>query len=104
MIKTSQYSTNIKSGSRPSKAVLLMIPMYYLCCICFSFVRSAFDEKPLCECVLCRFTLAKRLYIFFHAQLTQLSMQISLLINMQVPTIVGIFIFISKEIFMLNYF
>ena len=34
---------------------------------------------------------------------TQLSMKFSLLINMKMPTIVGIFIFISREIFMLNY-
>ena len=34
---------------------------------------------------------------------TQLSMKISLLINMKMPTIVGIFIFISREIFMLSY-
>ena len=34
---------------------------------------------------------------------TQLSMKISLLINMKMPTIVGIFIFISREIFVLNY-
>ena len=33
---------------------------------------------------------------------TQLSMKISLLINMKMPTIVDIFIFISKEIFMLS--
>ena len=32
---------------------------------------------------------------------TQLSMKFSLLINMKMPTIVGIFIFISREIFML---
>ena len=34
---------------------------------------------------------------------TQLSMKFSLLINMKMPTIVGIFIFISSEIFMLSY-
>ena len=34
---------------------------------------------------------------------TQLSMKFSLLINMKMPTIVGIFIFISKEILMLSY-
>ena len=34
---------------------------------------------------------------------TQLSMKFSLLINMKMPTIVGIFIFISREIFMLSY-
>ena len=34
---------------------------------------------------------------------TQLSMKISLLINMKMPTIVGIFIFISRDIFMLSY-
>ena len=34
---------------------------------------------------------------------TQLSTKISLLINMKMPTIVGIFIFISREIFMLSY-
>ena len=34
---------------------------------------------------------------------TWLSMKFSLLINMKMPTIVGIFIFISKEIFMLSY-
>ena len=33
---------------------------------------------------------------------TQLSMKISLQINMKMPTIVGIFIFISREIFMLS--
>ena len=33
----------------------------------------------------------------------QLSMKFSLLINMKMPTIVGIFIFISREIFMLSY-
>ena len=33
---------------------------------------------------------------------TQLSMKISLLINMKMPTIVGIFIFISRENFMLS--
>ena len=33
---------------------------------------------------------------------TQLSMKFSLLINMKMPTIVGIFIFISREIFMLS--
>ena len=35
---------------------------------------------------------------------TQLSMKFSLLINMKMPTIVGIFIFISREIFMLSSF
>ena len=34
---------------------------------------------------------------------TQLSMKFSLLINMKMPTIVGIFIFICREIFMLSY-
>ena len=34
---------------------------------------------------------------------TQLIMKFSLLINMKMPTIVGIFIFISREIFMLSY-
>ena len=34
---------------------------------------------------------------------TQLSMKFSVLINMKMPTIVGIFIFISREIFMLSY-
>ena len=34
---------------------------------------------------------------------TQLSMKFSLLINMKMPTTVGIFIFISREIFMLSY-
>ena len=34
---------------------------------------------------------------------TQLSMKFSLLINMKMPTIFGIFIFISREIFMLNF-
>ena len=34
---------------------------------------------------------------------TQLSMKISLLINMKMPTIIGIFIFISREIFILSY-
>ena len=34
---------------------------------------------------------------------TQLGMKISLLINMKMPTKVGIFIFISREIFMLSY-
>ena len=34
---------------------------------------------------------------------TQLSMKFSLLINMKMPTIVGIFIFISREIFMFRY-
>ena len=34
---------------------------------------------------------------------SQLSMKFSLLINMKMPTIVGIFIFISREIFMLIY-
>ena len=34
---------------------------------------------------------------------TQLSMKISLSINMKMPTIVGIFIFISREIFVLSY-
>ena len=34
---------------------------------------------------------------------TQLSMKFSLLINMKMPTIVGIFIFISRENLMLSY-
>ena len=34
---------------------------------------------------------------------TQLSMKFSLQINMKMPTIVGIFIFISREKFMLSY-
>ena len=34
---------------------------------------------------------------------TQLSMKFSLLINMKMPTIFGIFIFISREIFMFSY-
>ena len=40
--------------------------------------------------------------IFFSCS-TQLSMKFSLLINMKMPTIVGIFIFISRETFMLSY-
>ena len=35
--------------------------------------------------------------------LTQLSMKFFLLINMKMPTRVGIFIFINREIFMLSY-
>ena len=35
--------------------------------------------------------------------LFQLSIKFSLLINMKMPTIVGIFIFMSREIFMFNY-
>ena len=42
-----------------------------------------------------------RLYNFFSCS-TLLSMKFSLLINMKMPTIVGIFIFISREIFMLS--
>ena len=38
-----------------------------------------------------------------NANYSQLSMKISLLINMKMPTIVGIFIFISREIFMLSW-
>ena len=34
---------------------------------------------------------------------TQLSMKFSLLIDMKMPTITGIFIFISREIFMLSF-
>ena len=34
---------------------------------------------------------------------TQLCMKNSLLINMKMPTLVGTFIFISREIFMLSY-
>ena len=34
---------------------------------------------------------------------TELSMKFSLLINMKMPTIVGIFIFISRENLMLSY-
>ena len=34
---------------------------------------------------------------------TQLTMKFSLLMNMKLPTIVGIFIFISREPFMLSY-
>ena len=34
---------------------------------------------------------------------TQLSMKVSLLINTKMPTIVGIFVFISREKFMLSY-
>ena len=34
---------------------------------------------------------------------THLSMKFSLLINMKMPTKVGIFLFISREIFMLGY-
>ena len=34
---------------------------------------------------------------------TQLSVKFSLLINMKMPTIVGIFIFISREILVLSY-
>ena len=40
--------------------------------------------------------------IFFSCP-TQLSMKFSLLINLKMPTIVGIFIFISREIFTLSY-
>ena len=40
-------------------------------------------------------------YKTFHAQ--QLSMKFSLLINVKMPTIVGIFIFISRKNFMLSY-
>ena len=36
--------------------------------------------------------------IFFFSYSTQLSMKISLLINMKMPTIVGIFIFISRNV------
>ena len=41
----------------------------------------------------CKFFLAKHRYV---------RLKISLLMNMEMPTIVGIFIFISKEIFMLS--
>ena len=46
-------------------------------------------------------TYSPRLYNFFSCS-TQLSMKISLLISMKIPTIVGIFIFIIREIFMLS--
>ena len=45
--------------------------------------------------------LAPRLYHFSCS--TQLSTKFSLLINMKIPTIVGIFIFISREMFMLRH-
>ena len=41
--------------------------------------------------------------IKFFSCSTRLSMKFSLLINMKMPTIVGIFIFISREIFMIRY-
>ena len=40
---------------------------------------------------------------FFFPCSTQLSMKFSVLINMKMPSITGIFIFISREIFMLRY-
>ena len=40
--------------------------------------------------------------IRFFSCSTQMSMKFSLLINMKMPTIVGIFIFISRAIFMLR--
>ena len=46
--------------------------------------------------------MAPRLQNFFTCS-TQLSMKFFLLINMKIPTIVGIFMFISREIIMLSY-
>ena len=45
------------------------------------------------------FAQALRLFNFFHAQLSCHSMKFSLLIDMKMPTIVGFFIFISREIY-----
>ena len=42
-------------------------------------------------------------YKMFFSCLTQLSKKFSLLINMKMPTKIGIFIFISREIFTLSY-
>ena len=50
-----------------------------------------------------RFFIRPRGYKPFFSCSTQLSTKLSLLINMKMPTIVGIFIFISRENFMLNY-
>ena len=41
--------------------------------------------------------------INFFSCSTQMSMKFALLINMKMPTLIGIFIFISREIFMLSY-
>ena len=48
------------------------------------------------------FYFRPRGYFFFSCS-PHLSMKISLLINMKMPKIVGIFIFISRENFMLSY-
>ena len=48
-------------------------------------------------------TLGPRGYKTFSSCSIQLSMKFSLLINMKMPTIVGIFIIISREISMISY-
>ena len=64
-------------------------------------------------CVEVTYTVCLLFYFFYDAPgpeviklfswSTQLSMKFSLSINMKMPTIVGIFIIISREIFMLSY-
>ena len=68
----------------------------YFSDLCFLFF-SLFDTQYLHD-----LSLAQRLLNFFSCA-TQLSMKLSLLINMKMSTTVGIFIFISREKFMLSY-
>ena len=58
-------------------------------------------KVPLDMCTWRKFR--PRGYFFFFSCSPKLSMKFSLLINMKMPTRVGIFIFISREMFMLSY-
>ena len=60
-------------------------------CIAANYISKVINEKYGPQ-IIKRFSCS-----------TQLSMNISLLINMKMPTMVGIFIFSSRETFMLSY-
>ena len=66
-------------------------------------IRSVFfvSKGNLFDVYSFLFYFWSRVYKFFSCS-TQLSMKFSLLINMKMPTIVGIFIFIKREMFMLS--
>ena len=59
-------------------------------------LHSGKNKKTISKCHLLKLLPGPK-------NITQLSMKISLLINMKMQTKVGIFIFISREIFMLSY-
>ena len=99
-----------KPKEKTSGSLLIVLRRWFLrCCCCFFFFLFFF-----CCCCFDGLMAAARCGTFFvvcpgpevikrFSCSTQLGVKFVLLMNMKMPTIVDIFIIISREIFMLSY-